>query len=53
MLHATPNLTNKPEPSKAIYAQHTAVVEPVSGQIKGSRRLQRFRLWGLDKMSGE
>jgi len=28
-------------------------VEPVFGQIKGSRSLDRFRLRGLEKVNGE
>jgi IS5 family transposase len=28
-------------------------VEPVFGQIKGARRLDRFRLRGLEKVNGE
>jgi hypothetical protein len=38
---------------QAIYALRKTVVEPVFGQIKGSRRLDRFRLRGLGQVSGE
>jgi len=38
---------------QAIYALRKTVVEPVFGQIKGSRRLDRFRLRGLEKVNGE
>ncbi|MFM9088383.1 MAG: IS1182 family transposase [Cyanobium sp.] len=38
---------------QAIYALRKTVVEPVFGQIKGARRLDRFRLRGLDKVNGE
>lgn len=38
---------------QAIYALRKTVVEPVFGQIKGSRRLDRFRLRGLQQVSGE
>jgi transposase len=38
---------------QAIYALRKTIVEPVFGQIKGSRRLDRFRLRGLEKVSGE
>ena len=36
-----------------IYAQRKAIVEPVNGQIKESRGLRRFLLWGLEKIDGE
>jgi len=36
-----------------IYALRKTVVEPVFGHIKGSRRLDRFLLWGLEKVNGE
>jgi transposase len=38
---------------QAIYALRKTVVEPVFGQIKGARRLDRFRLRGLEKVNGE
>ncbi len=38
---------------QAIYALRKTVVEPVFGQIKGSRRLDRFRLRGMEKVNGE
>jgi len=38
---------------QAIYALRKTVVEPVFGQIKGSRRLDRFRLRGLEQVNGE
>ncbi|MCP9883125.1 IS1182 family transposase [Cyanobium sp. Alchichica 3B3-8F6] len=38
---------------QAIYALRKTVVEPVFGQIKGSRGLDRFRLRGLEKVNGE
>jgi transposase len=38
---------------QAIYGLRKTIVEPVFGQIKSSRRLDRFRLRGLEKVSGE
>jgi IS5 family transposase len=38
---------------QAVYALRKTVVEPVFGQIKSSRGLDRFRLRGLEKVSGE
>jgi transposase len=38
---------------QAIYALRKTIVEPVFGQIKGSRRLDRLRLRGLEKVNGE
>jgi hypothetical protein len=38
---------------QAIYAKRKPVVEPVFGQSKGARRLDRFWLRGLDKVNGE
>jgi len=38
---------------QAIYALRKTVVEPVFGQIKGSRRLDRFRLQGMEQVNGE
>ena len=38
---------------QAIYALRKTIVEPVFGQIKGSRRLDRFRLRGLENVNGE
>jgi len=38
---------------QAIYALRKTVVEPVFGQIKGSRRLDRFLLRGLEQVNGE
>ena len=36
-----------------IYALRKTVIEPVFGQIKGARRLDRFWLRGLEKVNGE
>ncbi|SBO44725.1 IS1182 family transposase [Cyanobium sp. NIES-981] len=38
---------------QAIYALRMTIVEPVFGQIKGARGLDRFRLRGLEKVNGE
>jgi hypothetical protein len=38
---------------QAIYALRKTVVEPVFGQIKGVKGLDRFRLRGLDQVNGE
>jgi hypothetical protein len=38
---------------QAIYALRKTVVEPVFGQIKVARRLDRFRLRGLEQVNGE
>jgi transposase len=38
---------------QAIYALRKTIVEPVFGQIKGSRGLNGFRLRGLEKVNGE
>ena len=38
---------------QGIYALRKTVVEPVFGQIKGSRGLNQFRLRGLEKVNGE
>jgi len=38
---------------QAIYALRKTVVEPVFGQIKGARGLDRFRLRGLEQVNGE
>ena len=38
---------------QAIYALRKTIVEPVFGQIKGGRRLDRLRLRGLEKVNGE
>ena len=38
---------------QAIYAVRKTVVEPVFGQIKGARGLDRFRLRGLEQVNGE
>jgi IS5 family transposase len=38
---------------QAIYALRKTIVEPVLGQIKGARGLDRFRLRGLEKVNGE
>ena len=37
----------------AIYSLRKTIVEPVFGQIKGVRGLDRFRLRGLEKVNGE
>jgi transposase len=38
---------------QAIYALRTIIAEPVVGQIKGARGLDRFLLRGLEKVNGE
>ncbi|MFM2158936.1 MAG: hypothetical protein RLZZ124_1410 [Cyanobacteriota bacterium] len=38
---------------QAIYALRKTIVEPVFGQIKGARCLDRFRMRGLEKVNGE
>lgn len=38
---------------QAIYALRKSVVEPVFGQIKGARGLDRFRLRGMEQVNGE
>ncbi len=38
---------------QTIYALRKPIVEPVFGQIKGARGLDRFRLRGLEKVNGE
>jgi len=38
---------------QAIYARRKTIVEPVFGQIKDARGLDRFRLRGLEKVNGE
>jgi hypothetical protein len=38
---------------QAIYALRKTIVEPVFGQIKDARGLDRFRLRGLEKVHGE
>ncbi|MFM7268879.1 MAG: IS1182 family transposase [Cyanobium sp.] len=38
---------------QAIYALRKTIVEPVFGQIKGARGLDRFRLRGLERVNGE
>ena len=38
---------------QAIYALRKTIVEPVFGQIKGARGLDRFLLRGLEKANGE
>ena len=38
---------------QAIYGLRKTIVEPVFGQIKGSRGLNRFRLRGLEQVNGE
>jgi hypothetical protein len=38
---------------QAVYALRKTVVEPVFGQIKGARGLDRFRLRGLEKVNEE
>jgi transposase len=38
---------------QAIYALRKTLVEPVFGQIKGARGLDRFRLRGLEQVNGE
>ena len=38
---------------QAVYALRKTIVEPVFGQTKGARRLDRFLLRGLEKVNGE
>lgn len=38
---------------QAVYALRKTIVEPVFGQTKGARRLDRFLLRGLQKVNGE
>ena len=38
---------------QAVYSLRKTIVEPVFGQIKGARGLDRFRLRGLEKVNGE
>ena len=38
---------------QAIYVLRKTIVEPVFGQIKGARGLDRYRLRGLEKVNGE
>jgi len=38
---------------QTVYALRKTIVEPVFGQIKGARGLDRFRLRGLEKVNGE
>jgi hypothetical protein len=38
---------------QSIYALRKTIVEPVFGQIKDARGLDRFRLRGLEKVHGE
>ncbi len=38
---------------QVIYALRKTIVEPVFGQIKGARGLDRFRLRGLEQVNGE
>jgi hypothetical protein len=38
---------------QAIYALRKTIVEPVFGQTKGARRLDRFLLRGQEKVNGE
>jgi transposase len=38
---------------QAIYGLRKTIVEPVFGQIKGARRMDRFRLRGLEQVNGE
>jgi IS5 family transposase len=38
---------------QAIYGLRKTIVDPVFGQIKGARGLDRFRLRGLEKVNGE
>jgi len=38
---------------QAIYGLRKTIVEPVFGQIKGARGLDRFQLRGLEKVNGE
>lgn len=41
------------EMGKRLYAMRKAIVEPVFGQIKEARGIRRFRLRGLQRVSGE
>jgi hypothetical protein len=38
---------------QTIYALSKTIAEPVFGQIKGARGLDRFRFRGLEKVNGE
>lgn len=38
---------------QALYAARKTIVEPVLGQIKRTRGLDRFRFQGLEKVNGE
>ena len=38
---------------QTVYALRKTIVEPVFGQIKGARGLDRFRLRVLEKVNGE
>ena len=38
---------------RAVYALRKTIVEPVFGQSKGARGIDRFRLRGLEKVNGE
>ena len=38
---------------KTLYAARKHIIEPVFGQIKSARRIRRFLLRGLEKVSGE
>ncbi len=47
------HLNQRSKAAQAIYALRKTVVEPLLGQNKGVRRLERFRLRGLEKVNGE
>jgi IS5 family transposase len=38
---------------QTVHALRKTIVEPVFGQIKGARGLDRFRLRGMEKVNGE
>jgi transposase len=43
----------KDGPGRELYSRRREIVEPVFGQIKGVRRLDRFSMRGLDKVKAE
>ena len=51
--HRRMNRKLRSKAGQAIYGLSKTIVEPVFGQIKGARGLDRFRLRGLEKVDGE
>lgn len=45
--------TLRSKAGQVIYALRKIIAEPVFGQIKGARGLDRFLLRGLEKVNGE